>query len=607
MGLFLLMQASFSSANTNDAKELNALRAEMESLLRSNAVPGAIIVVVEQGEPLLTMTRGLASRERNEPMTAQHWVAVGSMSKNLTSLALMRAEEQGLLSLADPLLRWLPGFRFDGPPTLADTLTLAHLLSHTAGIEGSTYEEYGLNLPAVTPSEYTERMQARIALRWSPGDFFSYANPGHTLAAAALEAACHCSFDNYMQDEIFRPLGMKTATFTPDAETQHLLASSYHSDGITLSKRWEMAIRPSGSLLLTAADLEALVLFYATRGQAVPDVLSQAGLTRMETPAQTALARQGVTAGGYALGNFNFISGKSRFYGHTGSTDGFRSWFGYQPELASGFAIVLNGGEENARAKLQQAIGRYLTRGAPEPRPQQAVALPANTALQGWWSPVSHTMLLRDWLWRILGAAHITAQKQGIVVDHGWPGVPERMLVHTGDNHFRDESGLEARYGLVKDALGSPALILGAAYRPISALWVYGARLPLVLGALGSLFALASWAYRAVQRLTRQLPIPIVLTQNAVSAAAYLGLAITFLNVGMLGPLDLSGELGRVGAWSLLLLGLSLVGPAAAATSTFQCVRGRGSVLSLCIACALLLAWLVPASFGWVPLITWNR
>lgn len=121
--------------------ELTELTRDIQSELAASSVPGAMLVIVENGTTVYAEHYGVADIASATPMGREHRIAVGSISKNLTSLALMKAEAEGLLSLDDALARWLPQSNPANPWADSSPIRLRHLLQHTAGIEGSTFEE----------------------------------------------------------------------------------------------------------------------------------------------------------------------------------------------------------------------------------------------------------------------------------------------------------------------------------------------------------------------------------------------------------------------------------------------------------------------------------
>lgn len=599
------------------AQTLEELDAEIQAFVEGAASPGAAVAVVEDGDIVLVKAYGLADLENARPMTADTILRAGSLSKNITSLAILSLVAEGRIDLDAPLADLLPGFEIDNPWAATDPMRLGHLLEHTAGIEGSTYFEYAYSKPGVTPQDYADMMSGRIRVRWPPGWFYSYANPGHTLAALALERACDCRFDDYVTTSIFAPLGMSSSTFLlADAEVDRI-ALSYRGDGETESSFWLMPIRPSGALLTTARDLARLIQFYATRGGAFePPIVPPALLERMENQSTSAVARAGMVEGGYGLGNFGFFAGDGHiFHGHTGATDGYRAWAGYDPDRQRGFALMLNADSSADRARLRDILTSYLTRDYPPAAVQAAVEDEALNAYAGWYLPFTHEMPLRSWLWETFGAVRVAVADARLTVSNIRPGAAETELVPVGDGLFRLTDLPIPTAAFVRGPEGDLVYVSGDAYRRVTALRAFGVPVLLItvvsIAAVSIVWALIWLPLRLIGRSEVSV-LRSVRLWLLISSGSLVALILLFVQLGLLAPFDHVRNLGRVSPGSLLLLGLSILGALAAILAVRQAwvmagpnvVRRR---LALLPALLTLAAWLYLVAVGWVPLVTFLR
>ncbi|MEM9879313.1 MAG: serine hydrolase domain-containing protein, partial [Pseudomonadota bacterium] len=158
-------------AQSNDA--LSELDETLSALIAEHPTPGMALVIVEDGEIVLQKGYGLRSIDPPLPMTDQTILSPGSLSKNLTALGVLRLVEQGKLDLNAPISQIAPQVKLDNP---FDTpITLAMLLEHSAGLEGSNFAEYAFSQPGFRPADYADRMAGRVTVSWPPGYFFSYA------------------------------------------------------------------------------------------------------------------------------------------------------------------------------------------------------------------------------------------------------------------------------------------------------------------------------------------------------------------------------------------------------------------------------------------------
>ncbi|MEO0410560.1 MAG: serine hydrolase domain-containing protein [Pseudomonadota bacterium] len=589
---------------------LSALEAEITAIVEESPLPGMALVIVEDGEVVLEKGFGLAVRNPEKPMRAETVLSPGSLSKNLTSLAVLRLVQQGKLDLDAPITDVAPGVKIDNP--YGTPITLAMLLEHTAGIEGSAYSEYAFSQEGFTPGEYAKRVAGKIDMSWPPGYFFSYANGGHTLAAVAIETACGCSYDDFMATEIFAPLEMTNSTFLMSDVDLENLAQSYHSDGKTQANRWRMAIRPSGAMLSTIADLGKLVQFYATRGQSQPGLISPALLKRMEDSETTATSRAGLVDGTYGLGNFGSIAGGGHvLHGHAGSTEGFRTWLTYDPDTQRGYAFVLNA-DVGLRGRLINLLGRYITRDYPEIPIAAAVSDSALADLSGWYEPITHDMVLRRWMWRVFGSVKLAPTGTGLKIDPVVPTNARETLVAVGGGKLRTQTLPIPTAARVIGPGGVPMLVNGEAFQPVNTVVAvgrfYGFAAALVLGTIASLHTLI-WL---PSRLLKGSPNTVGVRLRAGLLLAGLSLLILlalFVKIGMLGSLDSAARLGRVSVWSLLFLMFSVIGPAGVLMAALNWKGAQAKAMQVYAALAIAalgFAWCYLALQGWVPLITWR-
>jgi CubicO group peptidase (beta-lactamase class C family) len=178
----------------------------MPRQLKSERVVGAAVAVVKDGRLLFAKGYGYAGLERGRPVEAERTLFYpGSTGKLFTWTAVMQLAEQGKLDLHADVNRYLD---FAIAATYPQPITLAHLLTHTAGFE----EEMGLMLAAsqreVPPLRevLVERMPPRV---YPPGELSAYSNYGTALAGYVVERVSGQPFEAYIAEHILTPLGME--------------------------------------------------------------------------------------------------------------------------------------------------------------------------------------------------------------------------------------------------------------------------------------------------------------------------------------------------------------------------------------------------------------
>jgi len=315
----MFLEVRFMSASISAAVE-----AEVH-----DGAPGVAIAIINRGEVVQTITRGLANVEWNVPISPNTIFRIGSITKQFTAVAIMMLCEDGRLSVDDPIGKFLP----DISPTLA-SISLRQLLSHTSGIANYTdLPEYVPNSRnVVTPKEISALFE-NLPLDFEPGSAYRYSNSGYLLLGRILETVTEQSYENYLRDHIFRPLGMHQTSYLNVAPIVYGRASGYstNSDGIFnasfLSMTWPHA---AGALGSSVTDL---ALWHA----ALRDnrLISQQTLSMMHTPA---ILLDGSSCGygfGWMVGSFN----EHRFVHHAGGINGFSSYMAWFPD--DDIAIIL--------------------------------------------------------------------------------------------------------------------------------------------------------------------------------------------------------------------------------------------------------------------------
>jgi CubicO group peptidase (beta-lactamase class C family) len=205
--------AATTRSDADIAAEIDAL---LSKLVEAGFFSGDVLVA-RNGTVIFHKAYGLADREKQLPFTNQTRFDIGSLTKQFTAAAMMLLEQDGKLSVQDPICTHLP----DCPDTWKP-ITIHHLLTHTAGLAqlaGSAYAE---------PVEPTD-LQAAIArqpLISTPGAGFSYNNAGYVLAGRIVEEVSGKPYAQFLQERILGPTGMQNSGYA-DAGAQ--LAVGYRS------------------------------------------------------------------------------------------------------------------------------------------------------------------------------------------------------------------------------------------------------------------------------------------------------------------------------------------------------------------------------------------
>jgi CubicO group peptidase (beta-lactamase class C family) len=180
--------------------------AEVDRLMErySGEGPGASLLVLRKGVALIRRGYGMADLESKEVATPSTNYRLASVTKQFTAAAILLLAERGRLGLDDPVGHWLPTL-----PAVPARATLRQLLTHSAGLVD--YEDL-IDEPAprqLRDADVLALLEHENRTLFEPGSSYSYSNSGYSLLALVVERASGRSFQDFLRQEIFEPLGMR--------------------------------------------------------------------------------------------------------------------------------------------------------------------------------------------------------------------------------------------------------------------------------------------------------------------------------------------------------------------------------------------------------------
>lgn len=263
--LLLTLAFGFVTAHANTTA-LQQLPAKLDQLVTDGVMPGSITYIVQNGETVFHHINGYQDLASKTAMTEDTLFRWYSMSKPITSVAIMMLHEQGKLNIADPVEKYLPAFKdvrvyqggeLDAMQTIKPRrpMTIADLLTHEAGLTyhftGTSvvhqyYRKYGVKrdtpvgalptdgAPAKNLQQLSERL-AKAPLLHHPGERFSYSY-STTLLGHIIEAISGKRLDDYLQSTLFTPLGMKDTGFFVTGKALERFVTNYvmTADGLSV-------------------------------------------------------------------------------------------------------------------------------------------------------------------------------------------------------------------------------------------------------------------------------------------------------------------------------------------------------------------------------------
>ncbi|MFD9097552.1 serine hydrolase domain-containing protein [Streptomyces collinus] len=238
---------------------------------------------------------------------------IGSITKTFTAVLVLRLRDEGVLDLGDPLEKYLPG-------TGAGEATIAELLAHMGGLAAETPGPWWERTPGSLRPALDDVLGERPLLH-PVGRRHHYSNPGYTLLGALVEEVRGAPWEEVLEREVLRPLGLERTSSQPQAPSAGGWAVHPWADALLPEPVEDLGrMAPAGQLWSTTADLARFAVFLA-RGD--DRVLSAESVREMRTPAAPAEAADVVDGATYGLGMQIQNRGGRLIVGHSGSLPGF--------------------------------------------------------------------------------------------------------------------------------------------------------------------------------------------------------------------------------------------------------------------------------------------
>jgi CubicO group peptidase (beta-lactamase class C family) len=295
-------------------------------------------LVARGDQVLFTKAYGSANLEWDVPNTPNTKFRLGSVTKQFTAASILLLEERGKLSVSDPVKKFMPD-----APAAWDKVTIFHLLTHTSGVADFThFPDYPKIEPFATTSAKLVALFRDKPLDFEPGEKWSYDNSGYVLLTYLIEKVTGDSYEKFVRENIFTPLGMKDTGYDSNAAIIPHRASGYSTgrDGIENAGFINMTVpQGAGALYSTTGDL--LKWEQALFGG---KVLKAASLDKMTTPFKS----------NYAFGLMVETAGGHKKISHGGAIEGFNTSLNYYPDEKLTVVVLanLNGPADDIAGKL---------------------------------------------------------------------------------------------------------------------------------------------------------------------------------------------------------------------------------------------------------------
>lgn len=337
-------------------------------------IPGAVLIVIKDGEIILSKGYGYADRERKIPMDPDTTVLrVGSVSKVFTATAVMQLLEQGKLHLTSDIQTYMGDIQLNNPS--GTPLTLKHLLTHTTGFDFPDLKrtDIHMDLGLFTPMEDYIKEHMPTVVR-QPGTTFTYDNFASMLQGYIVQNLSGMPFNEYVDQHIFQPLNMNSSSFLLKDSIRDKLATGYSSLGqpvpLYTLKPTDM---PQGSLFATASDITRFMLMQLNGG-ALDNarVLEEESVLQMQQIHNAIHPEVPHMGYGFETAYHNHHNGHS-VIGKGGNIPGFSSWMWLLPEHNTGAFIAYNKDDTLTAELRKEWFNAFMDRYFPESEPKEYI------------------------------------------------------------------------------------------------------------------------------------------------------------------------------------------------------------------------------------------
>jgi len=277
-------------------ERLARIDAMLEQRIAAGELAGAVAIVARRGQVAHVAVLGVADLETRQPMRADAMFRIASMTKPIVGVGIMLMVEENKLRLSDPVSRYIPEFRNlkvavarpnagSGATTSFDTvapqreITIKDLLTHVSGLGSGPMSDSTIapvtRKDGETLADYIPRLGGTV-LEFQPGSRWTYSpGAGFETLGRVLEIVSGQPLDRFLEQRVFRPLGMRDITFWPSDAQWPRVATAYRRDNGALTKNVlpndalgrGVYFRGSGGLFSTAESYVPFGMMLANGGE----------------------------------------------------------------------------------------------------------------------------------------------------------------------------------------------------------------------------------------------------------------------------------------------------------------------------------------------------
>jgi CubicO group peptidase (beta-lactamase class C family) len=329
---------------TTLASKVSDVQAALDALAKQHKVPGASLGVL-QGAEVVVLTTGVANRNTGVAVTPSTLFQIGSNTKLYTATLVMQLVDEGLVDLDAPVKRYLKDWQLSDKQA-RDGITVRHLMTHTSGIEGDYFDDFGRGDDGI--EKFVASLKT-IGTVYPPGEMWSYCNTGWTMLGRIVEVLRGEPYHKVLRDRLLAPIGARSTTVLMDemlahsCAVGHVISPRAPEPIVPPAVMMSFSHAPAGSMTTsTPAEVLSFVRLHLNGGKAkdTTQVVSAESVQAMQQP-QAKFPRT-VLGSGMGLGWLLSEWDGERVIGHGGGTIGQLSFLQVLPDRPFAVCLLTN-------------------------------------------------------------------------------------------------------------------------------------------------------------------------------------------------------------------------------------------------------------------------
>lgn len=321
------------------------LQQRLDEAAAEREVVGASLAVRQAGTTVEAAT-GVTNVRTGLRVTPDTIFQIGSITKAYTATLVMQLVDEGLVDLDEPVATYLP-FTTDDAEAAA-TVTVRHLLSHTSGVDGDVFDDFGRGDDCV--ARYVEGMGG-LAHTHQLGEMFSYCNSGYVLLGRLIEELRGSTWDSALRQHVLEPLGAGDTVTLPEEAILRPVAVGHLPTGPDKAPQvapvWHLprALGPAGTISAPAREVLAFARLHLDDGRTSDgrQLLSPAGVKAMRQ-LEIEMPDPYTLGDAWGLGLILFRRDAPVVFGHDGTTIGQNAYLRVIPDADLSVVLLTNGG-----------------------------------------------------------------------------------------------------------------------------------------------------------------------------------------------------------------------------------------------------------------------